>query len=53
MKHCWKSRIRWIARVLRWLDRRKETAPGITPWEASLYRADEEYRLRRETVRTR
>jgi len=53
MKRRARSRIRWIARILRWNDRRQQAVPRITPYEASLFQANEEHKLHRETVRTR
>ena len=55
MKHRRKTRIRWIASFFRWLDRRREWQyrPRITPYEASLFHANEEYKLRRRIFRTR
>lgn len=55
MKHSLKSRNPLIARFYRWLDRRQEwkQRPRITPYEARLWAANEEYKFRWEQVITK
>lgn len=53
MKRLHKSSIRWIARLLRWKDRRKERKSYITmtPCEWQLYHNNQQYREKREYLR--
>ena len=50
MKHRRKSRIQWVARLMRRMDRERTAAPQISPWEAHLFAVSYGYQLRRERV---